>query len=227
MKVPILIDAVDLSRKRCTEPIVCDLKYATTENFVGRVIEGYHPDVKNLALLSPKVAERLCFVQNSLVSNYNYGLIVFDAYRPRRAVLDFLHWCTQKEINEYEKIRQSIHYPKLDKSQLFELHYLMEDSRHCYGNTVDVMLLSLSNKQLIPMGAPFDYFDEISYTHADPSSIGEIAHRNRHILVNAMKQEGFVPAITEFWHYTHPDLKEIDEPLDIPIANFQKLPGEI
>ncbi len=215
--MPKLTDVVLLSEKRCREPIRCELKYATPDNFVGRIIEGYHPDTTNTALLTPKVADVLCEVQNNLIKNHQMRLRVFDAYRPRRAVLDFLVWAGIP-FNELDRQRKPIHYPRVEKSQLFVLGYLSQDSQHCYGNSVDCVLEDLAGNRL-EMGSVFDFFGPQSHSAATAKEIGETAYRYREILSRVMQRAGFKPAQTEYWHFSHPELKEIHEPLDIPISD--------
>lgn len=110
-----LIDVVKLSKKECHIPIKAKLKYGTSKNFVGRPIDGYDPNVTDVALMTPKAAEHLCKVQNYLIQNYGYGLLIYDAYRPIRAVKDFLYWTKQKPANDYELVRKEKHYPNIPK----------------------------------------------------------------------------------------------------------------
>src|SRR6185312_11984934 len=155
-----LINVTLLSQEHCLEPIQAELKYATSDNLVGRPLNGYHREATDIVLLTPKAGERLCQVQNYLVKTYRYGLIVYDAYRPRRAVLDLFNWAQQEHENEIEKARQKIHYPHIKKQQLFALGYVDADSNHCYGNTVDVFLVDLATQQVLDMGVCYDYMDE-------------------------------------------------------------------
>jgi D-alanyl-D-alanine dipeptidase len=131
----LLVDVNHLSTLHCKNPIKAELKYATTKNFVGRLIAGYHENATDIALLEQEAAEQLCKIQNYLQENHCCGLIIYDAYRPKRAVLDFLNWSTQPIHNEQETTRKMKHYPAIRKDQFFSLGYVVEDSEHCYGNT--------------------------------------------------------------------------------------------
>lgn len=213
-----LIDAVALSQKICAHPIGCELKYASDDNFVGRLITGYHPEVKNICLLTEKIAEQFCQVQKYLNENHQVGLFVFDAYRPKRAVIDFIHWSKQPAENKKELEQKEKHYPHLEKNRLFDLGYLAEDSQHCYGNTVDCVLQDLKTKQFLDMGAIFDFFGEESHSTKTAEEIGEAVHKNRKILSNAMHQFGFQVAQTEYWHFSHKTIKETQTPIDIPFS---------
>lgn len=215
-----LINVVALSQRECKTPIKAHLKYATPKNFVGRVINGYEAGVTDLALLTPKAAEALCRVQNHLNTQYNYGLLIFDAYRPKRAVLDFVAWSNMPPESSYELERKAKHYPNIEKSQLFELGYVVEDSNHCYGNTVDLVLVNLDNDEMLDMGARFDYMDERSHITTESDIIGAVAFHNRQVLAQAMQQFGYQPYYAEFWHFTHGGKagREVDQPMDIVVS---------
>ena len=62
--------------------ILQDIRYSGCENFTGAKVEGYNSGV---AILTEVAAGQLALVQKELESN-NFGLLVFDAYRPKRAV---------------------------------------------------------------------------------------------------------------------------------------------
>lgn len=213
----ILVDVVSLSKQRCTHPIQCDLKYATSKNFVGRIITGYHPAAKEICLLTKQPAEKLCLAQNYLIEKFNYGLLVFDAYRPLRAVQDWALWSTQAPT-AYELERKQKHYPHLAKQQLAQQGYIaVEVSRHCFGGTVDLTLIEINTGKELNMGARFDYFDETAHATAPASLIGAEAYQNRKILAEAMQCFGFQTYAKEYWHFDY-EPREIAEPLDIEIT---------
>ena len=214
-----LVDVVTLSKKLCPQPIQVKLKYANKENFLGRIVNGYVPGVDDIALLTPKAANDLCLAQNELINKFGYGLLVYDAYRPKRAVQDFLQWSKQLPADDDELERKAKHYPHIRKDQLFELGYVMEDSDHCYGNTVDVVLIELSAGKKLDMGARFDYMDELSHITATAAMIGEEACKNRQILSAAMMKFGFQTYTEEYWHFCHGGAvgREVREPMDVEI----------
>lgn len=216
-----LIDVVTLSRTLCDKPIQAELKYATNQNFVGRIINGYDADATNIALLTPKAAHRLCEVQNHLLHQHQLGIIIYDSYRPKRAVLDFHEWSKLPPANDDELARKAIHYPHIEKHQIFELGYLIIDSNHCYGNTVDLFLIDINTNQPLEMGACFDFMDKRSHVETPGSVIGDAAYQNRLLLANVMTKYGFEPYPEEFWHFTHGGIagREVNEPLDIIISN--------
>lgn len=215
-----LIDVVALSRTLCDKPIQAELKYATNKNFVGRIIDGYDPAVTDIALLTSKAAHSLCEVQNYLLNNHQLGLIVYDAYRPKRAVYDFLEWSKLPPASDYEIERKAKHYPHINKNQIFELGYLIIDSNHCYGNTVDLFLIDIKTNKPLEMGARFDFMDKLSHLSTASSIIGEAAFQHRQLLANAMTKFNFEPYPEEFWHFSHGGIagREVSEPMDYIIT---------
>jgi zinc D-Ala-D-Ala dipeptidase len=212
-----LIDAAALSQQKCRAPIMAQLLYATDENFLGRQVEGYSADAIDVALLEAKTAEALCDVQNNLLENHQLGLLVYDAYRPWRAVKDFSYWFNQPAVGQKELDRKAIHYPHIEKIDLARLGYVAGDvSRHNFGHAVDVVLIDAKTKEPLNMGACFDYFDEISHANVGEEQIGQEAYDNRVILTAAMQAHGFIPYEFEYWHFDF-HVQAIKEPIDIPI----------
>jgi D-alanyl-D-alanine dipeptidase len=215
-----LVDVVALSQKKCSRPIQALLAYATPENFIGRVIDGYTPGLTNFALLTKNAAEALCAVQNTLLTNHNLGLLIYDSYRPKRAVRDFVKW-SSAPVNDdaagrFELQRKAVHYPNIEKARMFELGYVAEDSQHCYGHTVDLVLIDENGVEL-DLAACFDFMDVLSHSTATAADIGDEAFKNRTILAETMKSHGFMSYPNEFWHYNFNE-KTINEPIDIFIT---------
>ncbi|WP_133128484.1 M15 family metallopeptidase [Legionella nagasakiensis] len=212
-----LIDIIKYSREQCTLPIQVTLKYATSDNFIGRVIDGYHTNAAHLGLLTRKPLQQLCAVQEHLLTNYGCTLLVYDAYRPLRAVKYMVKWCEQAEADEIDLLTKMKYFPAIEKKQLLDLGYLAaEVSSHCYANTVDVVLADMVTGEPLDMGSAFDCFDPISHTNADIQTIGADAHRHRYILKLVMERFGFISYEKEYWHFECSE-KEIDTPLDLPI----------
>ena len=68
--------------------IKIDLKYYTNDNFVGNKINGYNAPV---AISTKETALALKEIQKDL-KHFNYGLKIFDSYRPQQAVDHFVRW---------------------------------------------------------------------------------------------------------------------------------------
>ena len=74
-----------------------DAKYATWDNFTGKPVDGYEV---NRIVVAKEMADALAEVQKE-ANQMGYGLLVWDSYRPQRAVNCFLRW--QKKRNPLSK----------------------------------------------------------------------------------------------------------------------------
>src|SRR5580704_1975393 len=110
--------------------IVQDIRYAGSHNFVGRPIRGY---LAAECILSVSAANALETVQRMLTEK-KLSLIVWDCYRPKRAVEDFFQWSKDPTHSEMK----AEFYPRTDKEKLFALGYLAKRSAHSRGSTVDL-----------------------------------------------------------------------------------------
>ena len=102
--------------------IVQDIRYAGSHNFVGRPIRGYRAAE---CILSEPAANALATVQRKLTEK-QLSLIVWDCYRPKRAVDDFVRWSKDPAHSEMK----AEFYPRTDKDKLFALGYLAKRSAH-------------------------------------------------------------------------------------------------
>ena len=174
------------------DSIVVNLKYYSSENFTGQFVEGYH---SNNAILTKESALALSNAQDDF-NKLGYSLILYDAYRPQRAVNFFVQW--SKKPND--TINKRIYYPNIKKSELFELGYIAYKSGHSRGSTVDVSLVEISTNKVLDMGTVFDYFGVESHTFFD--DISEKQKSNRLILYEIMSNNGFKNYSKEWWHFT-------------------------
>jgi D-alanyl-D-alanine dipeptidase len=113
--------------------IVQGIRYARSHNFVGRPIRGY---LAAECILSQPAANALEDVQRKLAEK-ELSLIVWDCYRPKRAVDDFLQWSKDPAHSEMK----TEFYPRTDKEKLFALGYLAKPSAHSRGSTVDLAIV--------------------------------------------------------------------------------------
>ena len=178
--------------KDIDDSIVVNLKYYSSENFTGQFVEGYH---SNNAILTKESALALSNAQDDF-NKLGYSLILYDAYRPQRAVNFFVQW--SKNLND--TINKRIYYPNIKKSELFEFGYIAYKSGHSRGSTVDVSLIEISTNKLLDMGTIFDYFGIESHTFFD--DISEKQKSNRLILYEIMSNNGFKNYSKEWWHFT-------------------------
>ena len=171
---------------------ILEIRYYSTYNFVGDRIDGYE---EPLAMLTKESAAALKEVSDELVSK-GYRLKIYDAYRPQKAVTNFVEWA--KNTNDTRM--KEYFYPDLDKSVLFPQGYIAEHSGHSRGSTVDLTLFDMKTEKELDMGGTFDFFGEQS--HPDYTNITEEQYAHRMILRDAMLAHGFKPIDTEWWHFT-------------------------
>lgn len=172
--------------------LVVEMRYAGSENFVGRPIAGYDAP---LCLLTRRTAEALAEVQQRLAP-FGLGLKVFDCYRPARAVADFAAWARDPN----DQARKRDYYPNVDKADLFELGYLAQRSGHSRGATLDLTIIDLATGAELDMGGGYDLFDTRSWP-AD-QTVSPAARANRALLQSVMQAHGFRPLREEWWHFT-------------------------
>lgn len=168
-----------------------DIRYAGYHNFVGCPVDGYFAPravLKEKAALALKEAA-------AAFEKMGYGLLIYDAYRPQRAVDHFVRWAKDPEdIKTKDEF-----YPELDKSELFPKGYIAVYSGHSRGLTVDLTLTDSEGKE-IDMGGEFDWFSKIS-SH-DYENLTETQKANRRLLREGMLDAGFDDYVEEWWHYT-------------------------
>ena len=172
--------------------LVVDMRYAGSENFVGRPIAGYAAPV---CILSRPAADALAKAQAQLAP-FGLGLKVFDCYRPARAVADFVRWARDPA----DQARKADYYPNVDKSRLFELGYIAEKSGHSRGSTVDLTIVDVRTGAELDMGTPYDLFDTRSWP-SEPT-LAPAARANRMLLQTVMTANGFRSLKEEWWHFT-------------------------
>ena len=185
-----------------------DAKYATWDNFTGKPLDGYLANriVGTTALCA--ALERVREKAGSL----GFGLLLWDGYRPQRAVDRFLHWAQQPEDGR----TKPRHYPNIDRAEMFEKGYVAARSGHSRGSTVDLTLYRLATGELATMGGGHDLMDPIS--HHGATGITEFEASNRRYLCSIMEACGFVRYDCEWWHYSLQDEPYPDTYFDFPIA---------
>ena len=92
------------------EGVRWDAKYATWDNFTGKPVDGY--EVNRIAG-THALADALREAQK-LAAAEGFGLLLWDGYRPQRAVDCFLHWSVQPEDGR-TKVK---HYPNIDRAEM-------------------------------------------------------------------------------------------------------------
>ena len=189
--------------------MIQEIRYFSTYNFIGERIDGYE---EPCAILTAEAARALKSVSNELFV-LGYRVKVFDAYRPARAVKQFVLW----GIEDTDVRMKPYFYPYLNKQDLFAEGYIAKLSSHSRGSTVDLTLLDMKTGKEVDMGSPFDLFSEKS--HPDYTDITDEQYDNRMLLQHVMVRNGFVPIDCEWWHFTLKDEPYPDTYFDFPVSS--------
>ena len=182
--------------KNIIPDLIEDLRYFTTNNFMGMKVDGYEA---NYAILTKEAATALSKAADELREK-GYVIKIYDAYRPQRAVDNFVSWAkTDDQRNKQD------YYPDFAKESLFPT-YIARKSGHTKGSTIDMTICYKDTKEEVDMGGHFDYFGPPSH----PSFIGKYSggevtqehKKNRMMLRDVMVRHGFKPYDSEWWHFT-------------------------
>jgi D-alanyl-D-alanine dipeptidase len=196
--------------------IIQDIRYATTNNFVGRPLAGYGAGE---CVVKREVGLRLKAVQQALAAQ-NLSLKMFDCYRPERAVADMVAWAG----NGKETVAERRYNPAFSKADLFRLGYIATHSQHSTGAALDLTLVDLTADNSaafdparayadctasaaarapegsVDMGTGYDCSDVKAHTAS--GLITPAQRRWRNVLVAAMAKQGFVNYSKEWWHFS-------------------------
>jgi len=203
---------------RAVDPSIAqDIRYAGSDNFVGRPLPGYEAAE---CILRRDVAVALKRVQADLAAS-GLSLKVYDCYRPTRAVRAMAAWVNDGRSQAATKR----FFPKLAKSSLLRAGYIASQSRHSAGTTIDLTLMRAgaapapafdqtaaygpctaplaqrSPDNAVDMGTSFDCFDAASHTAS--AAISAEQRRWRNVLVAAMRKQGFANYDHEWWHFSY------------------------
>ena len=141
--------------------------------------------------LRSSVAQKLALVQTDL-EKVGLGLKVYDCYRP---------FSVTKQMWEVLPDPNYVANPA-------------RGSRHNRGAAVDLTLVDRTGKEL-EMPTPFDDFT--AKAHRDYAGGSAQSRKNRQLLEDAMKKQGFIGITTEWWHFDSEDWQKFAI-LDIPLG---------
>ena len=162
-----------------------DLKYSTTDNFVG--IDMYGDLTK--AFCQPDVADKLKKAYQYLQEeDSTLTLLVFDAVRP---------------VFVQQKMWDTLKMPIREKTKF--LSNPRNHSIHNYGAAVDISLTTKDGEEL-DMGTPFDFIGKLAHPREEKRLLkeGKLTQKqieNRVLLRKVMKKAGFFNIQTEWWHW--------------------------
>jgi zinc D-Ala-D-Ala dipeptidase len=198
--------------------IIQDIRYATSNNFVGHPLAGYGAGE---CVVKREVGLRLKAIQQELAKE-KLSLKMFDCYRPQRAVMDMYRWSQ----NGKEAASDRRFNPAFRKADLFRLGYIATYSGHSTGSALDLTLVDLTADNSaafdprksyadctapvdarapegsIDMGTGYDCTDLKGHTNSN--AITPAQRKWRTTLVAAMRKQGFVNYWKEWWHFSLP-----------------------
>lgn len=185
-----------------------DAKYATWDNFTGTPVDGY---LANRIVGTRALCAALRAARDEAAAR-GFGLLLWDGYRPQRAVDRFIAWSEQPEDGR----TKGRHYPRLERPEMIERGYVARRSGHSRGSTVDLTLFHLDTGELAAMGGDHDLMDPLSHHGAAGISAEETWHRDQ--LCTVMEASGFERYDCEWWHYTLRDEPYPDTYFDFTVA---------
>lgn len=189
--------------------IELDIRYHTKDNFMGRPVKGYEAP---RGIISTRAAAALEGVAQEL-KPFGLGLKVFDAYRPQRAVDDFVRWAEDPS----DRSMKSQYYPNVAKAKLLPEGYIADRSGHSRGSTVDLTIVDLGSEgaKELDMGTRWDFFGPKSWPDSGEATPQQRA--NRLLLRTLMIKYGFEPLAQEWWHFKLANEPFPDTYFDFPV----------
>lgn len=166
------------------EGIRIELPYATTDNFVGEILY----DSLHTAFLRPLAYKKLTEAQELLQEEHpNYSILIYDALRPN--AVQHRMWDIVKGTEKERYVASP-----------------WAGSIHNFGLAIDCTIYNLDTNELLEMGTDYDDLSSLAqYRYNDrlvkEGKITEEAIENRIILRKVMKEAGFQPINSEWWHF--------------------------
>jgi D-alanyl-D-alanine dipeptidase len=154
-----------------------DIRYATTNNFLGAVFYA-----EPRAFLQRPAAEALVRVQRALHPQ-GYGLMIHDGYRP---------WFVTKTF--WEATPENKKWLVADPSR---------GSRHNRGAAVDLTLYDLAAGRGVEMPSTYDESTHRAYAFYPGGT--HLQRWHRALLRRSMETEGFIVNPEEWWHFDYKD----------------------
>jgi zinc D-Ala-D-Ala dipeptidase len=185
-------------------------------------IENPHPYVKLGAPYGDKspyylrrgVLAKLVQAQQTLQAHFNWRIQIFDAYRPV-AVQQFMVDYTLAQVLQTAGLSPETLSSAQQQAFLEQVYQfwaapslnLSTPPPHSTGAAVDVTLVDAAGN-IVEMGSPIDEMSPRScpeHFATDKSSLGQVAHQNRRLLLQIMTCAGFKQHPQEWWHFSYGD----------------------
>jgi D-alanyl-D-alanine dipeptidase len=171
-------DLVELVRLDPT--IKLDIRYATTNNFLGTPVY-----TEARAFLQRPAAEAVVRAHRALRA-YGYGLMIHDGYRP---------WYVTK-----------IFWDATPNDKKIFVADPAKGSMHNRGCAVDLSLYDLKTGKEVEMPSGYDEMTDRAFADYAGGTAEERARRA--LLRGAMEKEGFTVLPAEWWHFDYRDWKK-------------------
>ena len=211
--------------------IIVNLKYFTTDNFIGRRVPHYKA---NRGIMTKEAAIALSKAQKKFLAR-GYSIVVYDSYRPDSSVKYFVEWMNDSN----DTIRKKYHYPNINEKKDMMDIYIASRSGHSHGSTVDMTIIELGKKLLteseyeerifngtiypfkndntIDCGTSYDLMDPASWADNNTFNFTEEQKNNRKLIRDVMESVGFKILPEEWWHFTLENQPYPDEYFDFEI----------
>lgn len=171
-------DLVELTRLDPT--IKLEIRYATTNNFVGA---KFYDEAR--AFMQRPAAEAVVRA-NKALRTLGYGLLIHDAYRP---------WYVTKMF-----------WDATPSDKRWLVANPAEGSKHNRGAAVDLTLFDLATGK--PIDMPSTYDESTDRAYADYPGGTSLERWHRALLRRAMEAQGFTVNPTEWWHFDYKDWRD-------------------
>ncbi len=166
--------------------ILVNLKYSTTDNFVGKDVYGCITQ----CFLQKRPADMLLKASDLLQQKHpNYRLLVYDGGRPLS--IQKVLW---NSLTQYSPRQRATYVANP-----------AEGSIHNYGSAVDLTIATADGTPL-DMGTKYDFFGELAYPKKEAyflkiNKLNQQQVANRQLLRNVMQSTGYMPIDYEWWHF--------------------------
>lgn len=178
-----LLKSDDFREITAADGVVIDLRYATTNNFVGQ--DMYGPFTR--LFLHKRAVDKLKAAMALLKHEHpGYKFVIYDGLRPRS--VQYVLWKKVAGTPQEKYVAD----PK-------------KGSIHNFGLAVDLSVLDAKGQEL-DMGTGFDNFTPLAETQLEKDKLasGELTQaqlENRLILRRPMEEAGFKVLPEEWWHF--------------------------
>ena len=166
--------------------ILVELKYSTTDNFVGKDVYGCITQ----CFLQKRPAQMLSKASDLLQQKHpNYRLLVYDGGRPLS--IQKVLW---NSLTQYSPKQRATYVANPAQGSI-----------HNYGSAVDLTVATADGTPL-DMGTKYDFFGELAYPKKEAYFLKtkRLSHQqvaNRQLLRRVMQSVGYMPIDYEWWHF--------------------------